>query len=99
MARQALEPPRCGGRASPPDTPRRREADAGGGFDDAGGKLRQAQADGGDVGSGERMGRGNGVVQLSGSASKRRCAGSGASDWAGGLWQLVRSEASWALSR
>jgi hypothetical protein len=62
-------------------------------------KLRQAQADGGDVGSGERMGRGNGVVQLSGSASKRRCAGSGASDWAGGLWQLVRSEASWALSR
>ena len=38
------------------------EADAGGGFDDAGSKLQKAQADGGELGSGERMCCGHGVA-------------------------------------
>ena len=38
------------------------KADAGGAFDDAGAKLQQAQADGGELGSGERMCRAEGAA-------------------------------------
>ena len=73
------------------------DADAGGFFDDAGADLEQVLPEGRKLGPGERHPAGHGIVEGEHQPVGRAVCRTRRNWLAGGLWQEVRSEASWPL--